>query len=178
MPKDNEILDGLRSGDESAFALLYKEYYPATERYVTNNSGTADDAKDVFQDSMVILIEKIFKTDFELTASLKTYMFAISKNIWLKRIRSTSGRIESELTDEVLHDYQQQIEDWVDHERTQAEKVQLLLKKVTDHCYRLLRSMFFLEKNIDEIQDEFGYSSRHNAQNQKYKCIEQARKAE
>ena len=36
--------------------------------------------------------------------------------------------------------------------------------------------MFFKNKNIEEIQKEFGYSSRHNAQNQKHKCIEQVRK--
>jgi len=177
MAKDKDLLYGLRRGDQNAFSLLYKEYYPAIERYVTNNSGSVDDAKDVFQDTMVVLIAKIFHVDFALTASLKTYMYAISKNIWLKRIRGKVGKNESELTDQALNDYQQQIEEWVAHERTQTEKVQLLLKKVSDHCYRLLRSMFFLEKNIDEIQDEYGYSSRHSAQNQKYKCIEQARKA-
>ncbi len=44
------------------------------------------------------------------------------------------------------------------------------------HCYHLLRSMFYLDKKIEDIQKDFGYSSRHNAQNQKYKCLEQAKK--
>ncbi len=59
---------------------------------------------------------------------------------------------------------------------TYKEKLQTLMKKMSAHCYHLLRSMFYLDKKIEDIQKDFGYSSRHNAQNQKYKCLEQAKK--
>ncbi len=59
---------------------------------------------------------------------------------------------------------------------TNREKQQTLMKKMSAHCYHLLRSMFCLDKKIEDIQKDFGYSSRHNAQNQKYKCLEQAQK--
>jgi len=36
--------------------------------------------------------------------------------------------------------------------------------------------MFFKEKAIELIQKEYGYSTKHNAQNQKHKCVEQIRK--
>lgn len=36
--------------------------------------------------------------------------------------------------------------------------------------------MFFKNKPIEQIQKEYGYSTKHNAQNQKHKCVEQIRK--
>ena len=36
--------------------------------------------------------------------------------------------------------------------------------------------IFIENKSIEEIQDKYQYSSRHNAQNQKYKCVEQIKK--
>jgi len=35
---------------------------------------------------------------------------------------------------------------------------------------------FFNNKAIDQIQEDYGYSTRHNAHNQKHKCVEQIRK--
>ena len=36
--------------------------------------------------------------------------------------------------------------------------------------------MFFKEKAVEEIQKEYGYASKHNLQNQKYKCVQQIKK--
>jgi hypothetical protein len=36
--------------------------------------------------------------------------------------------------------------------------------------------MFFKSKSIEDIQLEYGYTSKHNAQNQKHKCLQQVRK--
>ena len=46
---DYEIIQGLMQNDNSAYSHLYKEYYPVTERLILKNSGTEDEAKDIFQ---------------------------------------------------------------------------------------------------------------------------------
>lgn len=38
--------------------------------------------------------------------------------------------------------------------------------RVTEHCQGLIHDMFFKEKSIEQIQKEYGYSTKHNAQNQ------------
>ncbi|WP_291880872.1 hypothetical protein, partial [Chryseobacterium sp.] len=60
---------------------------------------------------------------------------------------------------------------------TYWEKLQSYLTKITNHCKGLIHAMFFHEKTIEQIQQEYGYSTKHNAQNQKHKCMEQIRKA-
>jgi hypothetical protein len=36
--------------------------------------------------------------------------------------------------------------------------------------------MLFKNKPIEQIQKDYGYSTKHNAQNQKHKCVQQIKK--
>ena len=119
------------------------------------------------------MVEKIYADDFELTASFSTYIYAIGKNLWLKKLRNISYHKEIAFNDFNTTNFYTEISTSIETEMTYMEKLQTLMRKISAHCYKLLRSMFFLNKKIEEIQKEFGYSTKHNAQNQKYKCIEQ-----
>ncbi|MBA2613694.1 MAG: sigma-70 family RNA polymerase sigma factor [Bacteroidetes bacterium] len=77
-PSDQETYLGLKSKDNKAYEILYKFYYPSVRNFITKNNGSEDDAKDVFQETILVLLEKVPKNDFNLTSSLKTYIFAIS----------------------------------------------------------------------------------------------------
>lgn len=169
-----EILTDLKGENNSAFGELYKNYFYSVNRFITNNNGSTNDAEDVFQDTMIILLEKLRKDNFQLTASLKTYIMAISKNIWLNKLRKTYKEVD--LTNENSNIYFDQIDIAIDHEKNYMDKLQNYLHMITDHCQGLIHDMFFKEKSIAQIQKEYGYSTIHNTQNQKHKCIEQIRK--
>ncbi len=166
------MVANLRNGNRDSYEALYKENFASVEKFITKNSGTIDDAKDIFQDTLLVLIEKLRADNFELTASLKTYIIAISKNLWFKKLRYQSYYRQSEFSDT----FNSEISTSINDEKSYWEKLQSYLSKITAHCNHLLQSMFFKNKNIEAIQKEYGYSSRHNAQNQKHKCIEQVRK--
>lgn len=170
----SKIIADLRSENNNAFGILYKEYFGMVLRFVTNNSGRTVDAEDIFQDAMLVLVQKMRQDDFELTASLKTYIMAISKNLWLKRLR-TSYR-ETELTAVLDDQFFEEIDLAIEQERSYKDQLQAFLHKITTHCQGLIHDMFFKERTIDEIKRDYGYSSKHNAQNQKHKCIEQIRR--
>lgn len=171
-----ESVQELKSGQPGFYKDIYQNYYSGIERYIINNSGTKNDAEDIFQDALLVLLDKLNKDDFRLTATLKTYMFAICKNLWLKRLRNPKHKYEvgldDEMSDELYNEYSQAIEE----ETSAVDKVSVLMSKVTHHCNKLLNAMFFEQKKIEQVQEEFGYTTKHNAQNQKYKCIEQLRK--
>ena len=78
---------------EINFEDLYKLHFPKIKAFVLKNSGNADDARDVFQETMIVLIDKINKPDFVLSSSLGTFLFAVSKNIWFTRLREKGKMI-------------------------------------------------------------------------------------
>lgn len=171
---NNDVLIDLKCENSNAFGQLYISYFGMVSRFITNNSGKTTDAEDVFQDTMMVLLEKLRKDDFQLTASIKTYIMAIAKNIWLKKLRSSLKEIE--LSDGFDNTIYEEINLAIEQEKTYFDKLQNLLHKITEHCQGLIHDMFFKEKSIEQIQKEYGYSTKHNAQNQKHKCVEQIKK--
>jgi RNA polymerase sigma factor (sigma-70 family) len=174
-PTDKETLNGLKTSDNKAYEILYKFYYPSVKNFICKNNGGEADAKDVFQETLIVLLDKVPKEEFNLTSSLKTYIFAISSNIWLKRLRDSSKMVKTDLFiyEKYLIDFE---EAETENQKATYKKANNIFSRVTNKCKVLLKAIFYDEKNIDAVTKEFGYTNKHNAQNQKYKCLEQARK--
>ena len=172
---DQETFLGLKSKDTMAYEVLYKFYYPSVKNFILKNSGTEEDAKDIFQETVIVLLEKVPKDDFALTSSLKTFIFAISSNLWLKRLRDSNKMVKTEISvyEKYLIDYEEAETD-LSHANT--NRLVKVFKIMTNKCITLLKAIFYDEKNIDTITKDYGYTNKHNAQNQKFKCLEQARK--
>lgn len=169
-----EIIDDLKEENNNAFGQLYKAYFVMVSRFVTNNNGRNDDAEDIFQDTMIVFLGKLRQDDFLLTASIKTYIMAISKNLWLKRLRNANR--ETELSDIYDNKFYEEINDAIEQEKNYRDKLQNYMHKISNHCQGLIHDIFFKEKAIEKIQQKYGYTTKHNAQNQKHKCIEQIKK--
>ncbi len=168
------IIADLKGESNNAFGILYKQYFGMINWFVTNNNGLTEDAEDIFQDTMMILLEKLRQDDFQLTASLKTYIMAISKNLWLKRLRNAYRDAGYKNINDT--NYYEEINLAIEQEKSYTDKLQTFIHKITKHCQGLIYDMFFKEKAIEQIQKEYGYSTKHNAQNQKHKCVEQIRR--
>ncbi len=177
---DRLVVEGLKKQEQSAFRILYTFYYPVIERFVRRNNGTTDDAQDVFQETLIVLLEKVPTDDFELTSSLKTYIFAVASNIWLKRLRTAKKHVQMNFSDfdEELRDSDtgSTLTDSLETDRESEQnlislRIHRALAKITEHCQRLIRAVFFYDKKPNEL----GYKNAHTAQNQQYKCMEQLR---
>ena len=174
LPSDADTLRGLRQRDQAAFAILYQFYYPVVERFVLRNSGTRDDARDVFQETVLVLLDKVPREDFVLTSSLKTYVFAVGSNLWLKRLR-TARRLVRVDDERNWENYPALDAAWPSAaesaEATLPGVLRRWLGRISAHCQTLLRAVFFQHKNPVEL----GYKNQHSAQNQQYKCLQQLR---
>ena len=125
----SEIIEDLKGENNFAFGNLYKSYFGIVDRFVTNNNGTTQDAEDLFQDTMIVLIEKLRMDGFQLTASIKTYIMAIAKNLWLKKLRNKSHTIDY---DDLWYSlFYEEINTAIDAEKSYLDKLQSLLHKIT-----------------------------------------------
>ncbi|MDB5257215.1 MAG: subfamily polymerase sigma-24 subunit, partial [Chitinophagaceae bacterium] len=86
MDQDQLILL-LRNNERSAFIYVYDTFYPVLARYIHQHGGTREDAEDLFQETVIVLIRNIKRDSFQLSSSMKTYLYAINKNLWLKKVR-------------------------------------------------------------------------------------------
>ena len=150
---------------EKLFTSLYKNAFPVVARYVSKMGGTFDEAKDVFQDSLVIYYEKSVECSFELKTNEKAYLLGIAKHLWLKQHRDNSKltpidglEIESEET-----------------AQASDKKVLNFLQTAGKKCMDLLRSFYYDGLQLADAAELFGFSGVRSATVQKYKCLEKVR---
>lgn len=79
---DSEIIDCLRKRESYVVKYLSDRYLPMIRLMVFQNGGTTDDAHDIFQDGLLIMLEKIDNNEFALTCKFKTYLYCVCENLW------------------------------------------------------------------------------------------------
>ncbi len=176
-PENNEkaLLEGLAASDKKAIETIYRDNFNMVQSLVINNNGSADDAKDVFQEAMIVLYEKARSGTFELNCLIKTYMYSVCRRLWLKRLQQLnrySSPVESlELTVPVE-------EEMEDHEKRNAEfeMMDKAIGSLGEPCKSLLEAYYLQKQNMQIIAASFGYTNADNAKNQKYKCLMRLKK--
>jgi len=168
------VIDDFKKNSNVAFAILYQQYFTYTKKFVLNNKGNLEDAEDIFQDALLILYEKLYADNFKVYTCLGIYVSGISKNLWLKKLRNKEFLIE--IPENYYTKNQAEINLAIENERDYWHKLNDYINSISTHCKNLIQDIFIKNKSIDEIQSKYQYSSKHNAQNQKHKCVEQIRK--
>jgi len=171
---EKSLLQGLAKNDKKAIETIYKDNYNLVQALVINNSGTAEDAKDIFQEAMIVLYEKVQSGTFELNCQIKTFVYSVSKRLWLKRLMQqnrfnlSDGHEESVSVDEEMEEHEKR--------NTEFLMMEKAMNGLGEPCKSLLEAFYLQKKSMQEIASSFGYTNSENAKNQKYKCLMRLKK--
>lgn len=159
-------LKGIAENDYSVLQQIYQESLPEVVKYVKRNSGTVDDAKDVFQEGILAIYNKVKTNNLELTTSFHSFLFMVCKRLWLKKIRKNS---KMEVTSDDFSEYG--IEDDYEAQLIKTQKWRLFNQKfqeLAEECRKVLQ-MLFDGRSGKEIANAMNYSEEY-AKRKKYKC--------
>ena len=172
---EKALLQGLARSDKNAVEFIYKAHYNMVQSLIIHNNGSADDAKDVFQETMIVLYEKVRAGGFELNCQIKTYVYSVSRRLWLKKLQQMNRYSPSLQSLENSVPVEDEIEK---HEQIQDEyqAMEKAIGSLGEPCRSLLEAYYFQKKNMQEIAASFGYTNADNAKNQKYKCLMRLKK--
>jgi RNA polymerase sigma factor (sigma-70 family) len=178
--QDNHILlQALRHGEEKAFEYLYRQYYASVANMVRQHQGTEEDAREVFQETMIALFKKLRDDrQFNLTASWHTLIYAIARNQWLKRYQKRQQRHERPLEASFLAETADDSAETAEQEQELEQKhiaVQQAFKAMNPDCRELLDAAFFKKLSGTEIAALLGYSESF-VKVKKHRCLEALRK--
>ena len=84
------MIKGLRSGRESAYEQLFKEYYKPLTVFASGYLEDLESGKEVVQDLYVYLYEK--RKNLVITTSLKSYLYQSVRNRCLNHIKHQKVR--------------------------------------------------------------------------------------
>ena len=165
-----EIIEGLRKRDSRILKYIYTTCYESVQHMIMNNSGTREDAKDIFQESMIIAFRNIKKdSDFELKSSFQTYIYSVARLLWLKHLRISKNNMKNF----------SEIEDYIDFEEPQPfttvelrySLYQKTLLELPEDCQKILK-LSLDGVSHKEIAEILGYKSENYISKRKHFCKE------
>jgi DNA-directed RNA polymerase specialized sigma24 family protein len=151
---------------EKLFISLYKSAFPLVARYVSKMGGSFDEAKDVFQDALVIYYEKVITKLDVVNKNDKAYLTGIAKHLWLKKYRDNMLNCALEGLDMTIES---------EEEHPSQSKLMHYLEAAGKKCMDLLRSFYYDQTPMADVAALFGFSGVRSATVQKYKCLEKVR---
>jgi RNA polymerase sigma factor (sigma-70 family) len=173
--EDKEVIELIRKGNHTrAFEKVY-DNFPVIRKMIISSGGTADDAKDIFQDSIIIFYRMVLKPDFILTSAIGTFVYSVSRKLWLKKIRDDGSKIFSLKEEDIIADDIKDLEDQME----ESERIALagkVIETIGEPCRSILLLFYFEKSTMKEIANQLGYSNENTTKAQKYKCIERGKK--
>ncbi|HYC85534.1 MAG TPA: sigma-70 family RNA polymerase sigma factor [Chryseosolibacter sp.] len=165
---DQDLIHQLLSNDpataEKAWQHVYKRYYPSIKALVLKLRGADQDAIDIFQDTLVIFHRNIRAGAFKGGATLKTYIYSIARNLWLRQYQKMQKNAGVEAVA-----YETATED-LDYIRN-ADIVSALMDQLKDDCKKILIEYYYNNRSMAELQEIFTLSSIQAAKNKKWRCL-------
>lgn len=173
--EERELLRGLATNDTIAIETIYRESYPVVQAYIVKNNGYADDARDIFQEAMIVLYENVQSSSFNLNCQIRTYLYSVCRRLWLKKLQRESRYNPSIDTIQEIVPVEEELEY---HEKKDQEFqiMESALSKIGEPCKSLLEAFYIEKKSMPEIAEIFGYTNADNAKTQKYKCLVRLKK--
>jgi RNA polymerase sigma factor (sigma-70 family) len=172
---DQSLIQSLRSdaNPDEAIRYLYRTQFRQTVAYIKKNSGTEEDAEDIFQELVLLFIEILKKDKFRGESSVSTFLYALTRNIWLNEL---SRKGKSKRRDEIFEKGKDEADLDVSHLIADREtKMQLMrvVDKLGETCKKILLAFYFENLAIKEILKTLNYENEQVVRNKKSKCLKQ-----
>ena len=153
---------------EELFVHVYQTAFPKVALFVKKLGGTFEEAKDVFQDALVIYYEKKVDRDFSSQHDTTQYLLGIARHLWYKKYHENKLQRSLDSLPELK---------WIEDEPRVSENILRFAALSGKKCMDLLKSFYYDKLNMKDLAEKFGFSGERSATTQKYKCLEKVREA-
>jgi len=171
---DDAIVAGILSNDlNEIIFLIYKQYAELISFNVVTMGGSLQDGEDIFQETVVTFIDLIRKGKFRRESSVKTFLVAVARNIWLNELkRKKSGDERAKIFETNRGHIENDIMENL-NKREMREHLLSLMNHLGESCRKILTLFYYDNLPFDEIIHKMGYETEQVARNKKYKCMKE-----
>jgi RNA polymerase sigma factor (sigma-70 family) len=152
---DNEIIECLRNRQSYVVHYLSDRYMPMVRLMVFQNGGSVEDARDIFQDGLIIMLEKLDNKEFALTCKFRTFLYCVCENLWktvLDKRQAASNYISRRMEPEIEKDFTELI----DHKLYQ--EIFRDVFETLDPISKKILTLYWQEVSPQQIADKLGYT--------------------
>ena len=170
---NKDLILAIKSGKniDEAISFIYKNYYGLLENIVLSNNGNKADAEDVIQEVLVVFIEMVTKDKYRAEASIKSFLYTLTRNLWISEIRKRSSAQKRNTTYEDSRELiEKDISDYLVYHESQ-KLIMTLFEKLGEKCNQILTYFYYNNYSMKEILEKVSYGNEQVLRNKKYKCL-------
>jgi RNA polymerase sigma factor (sigma-70 family) len=172
---DNTLLAliGERQTLNEGIHAIYKQNAEPVQAFIMSKGGSEQDAEDVFQETVTAFIDIVQKGKFRGEASVRTFLMAISKNVWYNSIQKRSRSAER---DKIFDRMAEKEELDISHhiaEREVKQELGALINQLGEACKKILIMFYYENLSMKEMVSNLPYENEQVVRNKKYKCLQQ-----
>lgn len=152
---DKEIIECLRSRQSYVVRYLSDRYLPMIRLMVTQLGGTSEDAKDIFQDGLIIMLEKIDSNQFKLSCKFKTFLYSVCENLWksvLEKRKAANNYFNRRLDQSSEKDFSEEYDN-----QLYESMLNEVFETLDPTCKEILK-LYWQEYSPMEIAEKLGYT--------------------
>ncbi len=164
-----KLLD--RRTEEDGIRYLYKVHFETLKWFIRRNSGSDEDAQDIFQEVVVSFVHLVKQNRFKRESSIGTFLFSMNRNIWLNELKRRGRSKEREKNyDQMLEQQEVQMESQLDN-REASEQLLGIMDRLGENCKKILLLFYYENLSFREMLIELDYENEQVLRNKKYKCL-------
>jgi RNA polymerase sigma factor (sigma-70 family) len=172
----SEIITRIRDGGQHELGLVYQQYRSEFLHWVEKEfKCSSADSQDIYQVTILIFYDNIQSGKLQqLSSSVKTYLFAIGKNIAMGNIRKEKRSVPLP-KHQWLMEHLEEEHDYTNNEKV-WEAIRRAMNRMSESSKRLLELFYYERKSMEEISLILHYRNSETTKNLKCKSMAQLRK--
>ena len=168
--EDQKYIDGLLKNNSFIIQAIYDKFAPKVINYIKQNSGDADQAQDVIQETIITIYNQASQKKLQLTCPFDAYFFLLCKRKWLNELKKKTNK-EVTINEEVLSkdDDSQELAFETSLFGEKQELFNTMFQKLGNACKDLIKATFKI-KSMEEVAKSLGVTYAY-ARKKKSLCI-------
>lgn len=175
-----KILSEIRQGNEDALVRIYLKYKSEFIRWGSKTFNLSqEECEDIYQDSILIFRKNIVSEKLvELNSSIKTYLFAVARNIALKRIQTSARHISENLIgkEKEQNPHFAEPADEIIARDEQQQLISNMINKLNEPNRSILKMYYYQNLSMKEIAEKLNYKNDKVVKAQKVRCMKTLKK--
>lgn len=178
---DDEIIAALQSNNQTACnnamrQLLGLPYRNMIRSFLLKNSGDESHVDELHQIALLELFDQVQRGKYQKknNASIKTYIYSIVRNHWLKELQRRGKRhLTIEDTEELPTDIFADTVSWQGMQQAteMLDKLLMEFSQIAADCVKLLKDTFYYNLGDGEIAPRYNIASVTTVRTRRLRCL-------
>lgn len=166
--KEKIQISDLKKRDPNAIQSLYEVNFPIILKFVTINTGSIDEAREIFHDAVFVLMERIGEKQLDESANFTLHLYSIARILWMDMMRE---KLMDESNVRHIHEFLELDPKVVRSKIVGVKKLSAQFKSLAEPGRTIVREHIAHDVSLSEISRRMGFSSEESAVKNKYKAL-------